>query len=109
MNPIQSLHKLGQSIWLDFIERSMVQSGELKRMVDLGVTGVTSNPTIFQQAIAKSDAYKADIQKLAKEGSSPKEIFDTLAIADIKAAADILRLVYDSSNGQDGFVSLEVA
>jgi transaldolase len=109
MNPIQSLHKLGQSIWLDFIERGMVQSGELKRMVDLGVRGVTSNPTIFQQAITKSEAYQADLQQLAKQGGSPKEIFESLAISDIKAAADILRLVYDSSNGQDGFVSLEVA
>jgi len=109
MNPIQSLHKLGQSIWLDYIERGMVQTGELKRLVDLGVRGVTSNPTIFQQAITKSDAYQDDLQKLAKQGSSPKEIFDTLAIADIQAAADVLRLVYDSSNGQDGFVSLEVA
>jgi transaldolase len=109
MNPIQTLHKLGQSIWLDYIERGMVQSGELKRMVDLGVRGVTSNPTIFQQAIAKSDAYRDDLQQLAKQSDSPREIFETLAIADIKAAADVLRLVYDSSNGHDGFVSLEVS
>jgi len=109
MNPIQSLHKLGQSIWLDYIERGMVQSGELKRLVDIGVSGVTSNPTIFQQAIAKSDAYQADLQQLAKQSDSPREIFETLAIADIKAAADVLRLVYDSSKGHDGFVSLECA
>jgi transaldolase len=109
MNPIQTLHKLGQSIWIDYIERGMVQSGELKRMVDLGVRGVTSNPTIFQQAISKSDAYKDDLQRLAKQSDSPKEIFETLAIADIQAAADVLSLVYKSSNGHDGFVSLEVA
>lgn len=109
MNPIQTLHKLGQSIWLDYIERGMVQSGELKRLVDMGVRGVTSNPTIFQQAIAKSEAYQADLQQLAKQSDSPREIFETLAIADIKAAADVLRLVYESSNGHDGFVSLEVA
>ncbi len=109
MDPIQSLHKLDQSIWLDYIERGMLQSGEFKRLVDMGVWGVTSNPTIFQQAITKSDAYKADLQQLAKQSDSPKEIFETLAIADIKAAADILRLVYDSSNGRDGFASLEVA
>ena len=109
MNPIQTLHKLGQSIWLDYIERGMVQSGELKRMVDLGIRGVTSNPTIFQQAMTKSEAYHADLEQLAKQGKSPKEIFETLAIADIQAAADVLRLVYDSSNGHDGFVSLEVA
>jgi transaldolase len=109
MDPIQSLHKLGQSIWLDYIERGMLQSGEFKRLVDMGVRGVTSNPTIFQQAITKSDAYQADLQQLARQSDSPKEIFETLAIADIKAAADILRLVYDSSNGHDGFASLEVA
>lgn len=109
MNPIQTLHKLGQSIWIDYIERGMVQTGELKRIVNLGVRGVTSNPTIFQQAITKSDAYQADLQQLAKQGHSPKEIFETLAIADIQAAADVLRLVYNSSNGRDGFVSLEVA
>ena len=109
MNPIHTLHKLGQSIWLDYIERGMVQSGELKRMVDLGVRGVTSNPTIFQQAITKSDAYQADLQQLAKQGKSPTEIFENLAIADIKSAADVLRLVYDASDGEDGFVSLEVA
>jgi transaldolase len=108
MNPIQTLHKLGQSIWLDYIERGMVQSGELKRMVDVGVRGVTSNPTIFQQAITKSDAYQADLQQLAKQGKSAKEIFESLAVADIQAAADVLRLAYDSSNGQDGFVSIEV-
>jgi transaldolase len=109
MNPIQTLHKLGQSIWIDYIERGMVQSGELKRMVALGIRGVTSNPTIFQQAMTKSEAYQADLETLAKQGKSPKDIFETLAIADIQAAADVLRLVYDSSNGQDGFVSLEVA
>jgi transaldolase len=109
MNPIQKLHKLGQSIWLDYIERGMVQSGELKRLVELGVRGVTSNPTIFQQAITKSDAYQDDLQQLARQSSSAKEIFESLAIADIQAAADVLRLVYDSSGGHDGFVSLEVA
>lgn len=109
MNRLQELNKLGQSIWLDYIERGMVQSGELKRMVDLGVRGVTSNPTIFQQAMTKSDAYAEELQQLAKQGDSPKEIFETLAIADIKAAADVLRPIYDASNGQDGFVSLEVA
>lgn len=109
MDPVQSLHKLGQSIWLDYMERGMVRSGEFKRLVDAGITGVTSNPTIFQHAITKSDAYRDDLQKLAKQGGTPKEIYETLAVADIQAAADVLRPVYDSSNGQDGFVSIEVA
>jgi transaldolase len=87
----------------------MIQSGEFKRLVDLGVRGVTSNPTIFQQAMTKSDAYHSDLEQLAKESDSPKEIFESLAFDDIRAAADVLRLVYDSSNGRDGFVSLEVA
>ncbi len=109
MNRIQRLHELGQSVWLDFIERSMIQSGELQQMVELGLGGVTSNPTIFQQAIAKSKAYDDDLKTFAKQDLDPKAIFDKLAIADIQAAADVLRPVYDARNGQDGFVSLEVA
>ncbi|MBW7882679.1 MAG: transaldolase [Caldilineaceae bacterium] len=109
MNRIQKLREMGQSIWLDYIERGMIASGELKLLVDTGIAGVTSNPTIFQQAISKSDAYKADLQRLARNDTDTKRIFETLAIADIKAAADVLRPVYDANGGQDGFVSLEVA
>ena len=113
MNRIEELTALGQSIWLDFIERRMVQSGELADLVAQGVRGVTSNPTIFQQAIAKSDAYKDDLTRLAGNGAGAgadaKTIFETLAVADIQAAADVLRPVYDAAEGHDGFVSLEVA
>jgi transaldolase len=109
MNRIEQLHKLGQSIWLDYIERGMVQSGELQALVGLGLGGVTSNPTIFQQAIAKSQAYTDDLQRYAKQDLDPQAIFDKLAVADIQAAADVLRPVYEARQGQDGFVSLEVA
>lgn len=109
MNRIQELYQLGQSIWLDFIERGMVRSGELQRLVDDGVAGVTSNPTIFQQAIARSDAYTDDLRSLLAQESDAKAVFETLAVADIQAAADVLRPVYDRAGGHDGFVSLEVA
>ena len=109
MTRIQQLAAAGQSTWFDFIERGMVQSGELRRLVDLGVSGVTSNPTIFQQAITKSGAYQDDLRDLASSGRDAKAIFETLAIADIQAAADVLRPVYDQAGGHDGFVSLEVA
>lgn len=109
MDRMQKLHQIGQSIWLDYIERRMVQSGELQRLVDAGVTGVTSNPTIFQQAISKSEAYRADLQKLAADGRSTKEIFEALAVADISAAADVLAPVYARTEGEDGYVSIEVA
>lgn len=108
MNHIQELAAAGQSVWLDYIERSMVQSGALAGLVAEGVTGVTSNPTIFQQAITKSQAYAADLQRLVTDGHDANTIFETLAIADIQAAADVLRPVYDAAGGHDGFVSLEV-
>lgn len=109
MNQIQELQRLGQSIWLDYIERGMVQSGELKQLVDEGLAGVTSNPTIFQQAIASSPAYQADLQRLVAGPQNAKAIFETLAIADIQAAADVLRSVYERTNRRDGYVSIEVA
>lgn len=109
MNRLQALHEQGQSIWFDFIERGMVQSGELRRLVEEGVRGVTSNPTIFQQAISKSNAYAQDLQTLAASTMTTKAVFEHLAIADIQAGADILRPVYEHAGGQDGFISLEVA
>ncbi|MEZ4557309.1 MAG: transaldolase [Caldilineaceae bacterium] len=109
MNRLQALREQGQSVWLDYIERGMLKSGELAELVADGVAGVTSNPSIFQSAIAKSDAYTEDLQVLIDRDLSNKEIYEALAIADIQAAADIMRPVYDGANGQDGFVSLEVA
>ena len=109
MTHLHQLYAAGQSVWLDFIERNMVRSGDLARLVEEGVGGVTSNPTIFQQAISKSDAYTADLEGIAARLDDPKAIFETLAVADIQAAADVLRPVYDARGGHDGFVSLEVA
>jgi transaldolase len=109
MNRIQQLLQAGQSVWLDYIERTMVHSGELLRLVEEGVTGVTSNPTIFQQAISKSAAYRADLEQLIASDQSTKAIFETLAIADIQAATDVLRPVYEATQRHDGYVSIEVA
>jgi transaldolase len=109
MNKIQQLQQLGQSIWLDYIERGMVQSGELKQLVDEGLAGVTSNPTIFQQAIATSPAYQDDLQRLVAGPQDVKAIFETLAVADIQAAADVLQPVYERTGRRDGYVSIEVA
>lgn len=109
MTRIHELSKLGQSIWLDYIERNMIQSGELKRLVEAGLNGVTSNPTIFQQAISKSAAYRNDLQRLSSSDLNSKTIFETLAIADIQSAADVLYPVYIQSQQQDGYVSIEVA
>jgi transaldolase len=109
MDRIRALHDQGQSIWFDFIERSMLHSGDLQTLVDEGVVGVTSNPSIFQNAISGSDAYVDDLARLAASGNDAKAIYEALAIADIQTAADTLRPVYDQHDGQDGFVSLEVA
>ena len=109
MNSIQKLAAAGQSVWLDFIARDMVHSGELGQLVATGIAGVTSNPTIFQHAIAKSPAYADDLARLVAQGLDAKTIFETLAIADIQAAADVLRPVYEAAGGHDGFVSLEVS
>lgn len=109
MTHLEQLYAAGQSVWLDFIERNMVRSGELARLAAEGVGGVTSNPTIFQQAISKSDAYSADLERIAARVDDPKTIFETLAVADIQSAADVMRPVYEARGGHDGFVSLEVA
>lgn len=109
MSRILELRNEGQSIWYDYIERSMLLSGELKSLIDQGIAGVTSNPTIFQNAITGSEAYLSDLRKLVTTETDTKAIYESLAIADIQTAADILRSVYDANDGQDGFVSLEVA
>ncbi len=109
MNRIQQITALGQAIWLDNISRDLLRSGELARLVEEGVTGVTSNPTIFHKAIAAGTAYDEDIARLARQGASALEIYESLAVADIAAAADVLRPVYNETHGRDGFVSLEVS
>jgi transaldolase / glucose-6-phosphate isomerase len=109
-SPLLRLQQLGQSPWHDNIRRAQLTSGALERMVAEGdITGLTSNPTIFEQAIANSDDYDADIEALARQGKSAEEIFDALAIADIQAAADVFAPVYERTGGADGYVSIEVA
>lgn len=111
MGKLHDLHAAGQSVWLDFIRRDMLDNGELSTMVGDGIRGLTSNPAIFKNAIGSSDAYD-DAIALAIAGNpdaSPLEVFEGLAVEDIQDAADILRTVYDASSGGDGYVSLEVS
>jgi transaldolase len=109
MTPLQQLAEQGQSVWIDYLSRPFVQRGELERLVADGVVGVTSNPTIFQGAIAEGNAYDEQIKALLAEGETePKEIFLALARDDIRAACDVLRGVWDVSEGKDGWVSFEV-
>ncbi|MBI5291091.1 MAG: bifunctional transaldolase/phosoglucose isomerase [Chloroflexi bacterium] len=109
-HPLLQLQALGQSPWHDNIRRGLLTSGDLQRMVaDGDITGLTSNPTIFEQAIANSADYDSQVRQLALEGHGPDSIFDALAIDDIRAAADVFRPVYDRAEGKDGFVSIEVS
>lgn len=109
MTKLHDLIQRGQAIWLDYIQRTFTASGKLKALVDQGVRGVTSNPTIFEQAITGSDDYDDDMQALIAEGKTVNEIYEALVLHDIAQAADVLRPVYDATNGTDGFVSLEVS
>jgi transaldolase len=110
MNATQLLHNLGQSIWLDNITRDLLNSGTLKRYVtELSVTGLTSNPTIFDHAIKNSPAYDAAIREKLSRGKSGEALFFDLALEDITRAADLFRPVYDKTDGVDGWVSLEVS
>jgi transaldolase len=106
------LHELaarGQSVWFDTLSRDLVQTGELKRMMEEdAVTGVTSNPTIFQKALSQGAAYDEDLKKLLAETDDPTQIFFSLALQDIRDACDVLKPAYDASNGVDGYVSMEV-
>ena len=107
-NPLVQIHEFGQSLWLDEISRSLLTTGELRRLIDEdGLRGMTSNPTIFQKAIGKGDDYAEELKQLG--GSSVSQAYEALVVKDIGAAADIFRPVYDSENGADGFVSLEVS
>ena len=110
MNAFEQIQKRGQSIWFDHIRRAFVESGELQELVEHdGLAGVTSNPSIFQKAIAGSTDYDEAIRRLAGERLSAKQVYERLAIDDIRMAADVLRPVYDRTRGGDGFVSLEVS
>lgn len=110
MKATQRLHDMGQSLWLDNITRDLLSSGTLKRYIDeLSVTGLTSNPTIFDQALKKSTAYDAAIRKKLKEGKSGEALFFELALDDLTQAADLFRPVFERTCGVDGYVSLEVS
>src|SRR5580698_9729722 len=110
MKATQKLHNLGQSIWLDNITRDLLDSGTLKRYIDeLSVTGLTSNPTIFDQAIKNSPAYDSSIRESVSKGKSGEALFFELALQDLTRAAGLFRSVYDRTDGVDGFVSLEVS
>lgn len=108
MSKLHELSDLGQSVWFDYIRRSLITSGELQALIDKGVRGITSNPAIFEKAIAGSNDYDSAIKELIKTEKCVEEIYESLAIADISMAADLLRTIYDSSNAKDGYVSLEV-
>ena len=110
MNPTLQLRELGQSLWLDNITRGLLDSGTLERYIrELAVSGLTSNPTIFDHAIAGGDAYDGAIGKLAREGGSGEGLFFELALQDLSRAADLFRPVHDATGGVDGWVSLEVS
>ncbi len=109
LNSIQELGGLGQSVWYDNMYRALITSGELERLVALGVTGLTSNPTIFQKAISSGDDYDDSLVEYASRGLDAEGLFEALATEDIRDAADILRPVYEASGGSDGFASLEVS
>ncbi len=110
MKATQLLHNLGQSIWLDNITRDLMTTGALEQYIqDLSVTGLTSNPTIFEHAIKNSKSYDAAILKKLKEGKSDEVLFFELALDDLTKAADLFRPIYNRTNGVDGWVSLEVS
>jgi len=110
-NRLKKIHELGQSIWLDFIDRRIMDSGDMQKLItEDGIRGVTSNPAIFEKAFSSSSDYDEDIAKLAKEGKSNDDIFYGVAVEDIKRAADLFMQVYeDKVKGADGYVSLEVS
>lgn len=110
MKPTQALHDAGQSLWLDTITRGMLDDGTLRRYVDdLAVTGLTSNPTIFEKAISAGSDYDAQIAEAKAAGSSDEEVFFELALADLRRAADLFAPVHERTDGVDGWVSLEVS
>jgi len=109
MTPLHALSEQGQSVWIDYLSRNFIRDGDLAGLIRDGVVGVTSNPTIFQGAIAEGNAYDDQIRELvSSDESEPKEIFIALATQDVQNACDILRPVFDRTNRYDGYVSFEV-
>jgi transaldolase/glucose-6-phosphate isomerase len=109
MSKIKELAELGQSIWFDYIRRSLITNSDLQAMIDEGLLGVTANPSIFEKAIAGSADYDEEIKTLVDEGKSVEEIYDVLSIKDVGLAADLFKPVYEATDGKDGYVSLEVS
>jgi len=108
-NPLQKIGEYGQSIWLDYIRRQMITSGELRRFIEEdGLKGVTSNPAIFEKAIAGNNDYDEAIQTLARQNKSVEDIYQALTVEDVQMAADVFTPVYEKLNGKDGYISLEV-
>jgi transaldolase len=109
-NPLLQLKDQGQSVWYDNIDRAQLASGKFKKMLDEdGIVGVTANPTIFEKSISAGNAYDQQITELVKEGKSSNEIYEAVVISDIRTVADLLRPIYDNTEGKDGYVSLEVS
>ncbi|GCF07059.1 transaldolase [Dictyobacter arantiisoli] len=109
-NPLTQLQAQGQSVWYDNIDRAQIVSGDFKRLLDEdGVVGVTANPTIFEKSISAGHAYDDQISQLIREGKNTNEIYEAVVIKDIHTVADLIRPIYDRTNGLDGYVSLEVS
>jgi transaldolase/glucose-6-phosphate isomerase len=109
MNNIQQVQQLGQSVWLDYIRRGLIKSGELKQLIDEGISGLTSNPTILEKAIIGSTDYDDELIKLAEAKKTDEQIYEIMAMEDIRSAADLLRPIYDRTAGADGFPSFEIS
>src|SRR3954470_7022816 len=109
-NPLLELQQYGQSVWLDYIRRKALLSGDVRKLIDEdGLRGMTANPAIFQAAIAAGDDYDETIERMVRAGAEPNDIYEALAVEDIQTACDQFRSVYDATNGLDGYVSLEVS
>src|SRR4051794_20155498 len=109
-NPLVELQQHGQSVWLDYIRRKALLSGDVRQLIENdGLRGMTANPSIFQAAIAAGDDYDETISRLVREGAEPNTIYETLAVEDIQMACDQFESVYDATDGLDGYVSLEVS
>ena len=109
MNFIKEAQSLGQDIWLDYIQRGLLKSGEFQGYIEKGISGVTSNPSIFEKAITGSNDYDESLLAFAREKKSKNEIYEALALQDVGVAADMLLPIYETSRGRCGYVSLEVS
>src|SRR3978361_1618942 len=108
-NRLREIEAVGQAVWIDNINRELLDDGELRRLVEEdGISGVTSNPTIFEKAMGHSDRYDEGFKRVLEDTQDPQEIFLKLAFVDIRDAADVLRPTYEATEGKDGYVSFEV-